>query len=63
MMRNVDVAVVGGGPAGLAAALAAHKAGARSVLVLERDAFPGRWAAFCSSASTTALACTISARS
>ena len=41
MMRNVDVAVVGGGPAGLAAALAAHKAGARSVLVLERDAFPG----------------------
>lgn len=41
MMRNVDVAVVGGGPAGLAAALAAHKAGARSILVLERDAFPG----------------------
>ena len=41
MMRNVDVAVVGGGPAGLAAALAAHKAGARSVLVLERDAVPG----------------------
>ena len=41
MMRNVDVAVVGGGPAGLAAALAAHKAGARSVLALERDAFPG----------------------
>ncbi len=41
MMRNVDVAVVGGGPAGLAAALAAHKAGARSVLVQERDAFPG----------------------
>ena len=41
MMRNVDVAVVGGGPAGLAAALAAHKAGVRSVLVLERDAFPG----------------------
>lgn len=41
MMRNVDVAVVGGGPAGFAAALAAHKAGARSVLVLERDAFPG----------------------
>jgi thioredoxin reductase len=41
MMRNVDVAVVGGGPAGLAAALAAHKAGARSILVLERDTFPG----------------------
>ena len=41
MMRNVDVAIVGGGPAGLAAALAAHKAGARSILVLERDSFPG----------------------
>lgn len=41
MMRNVDVAIIGGGPAGLAAALAAHKAGAQSVLVLERDSFPG----------------------
>lgn len=34
---NVDVAVVGGGPAGLAAALAAKEAGAPRVLVLERD--------------------------
>lgn len=34
---NVDVAVVGGGPAGLAAALAAKEAGAKKVLVLERD--------------------------
>ena len=41
MTRNVDVAIVGGGPAGLAAALSAHKAGARSILVLERDSFPG----------------------
>lgn len=41
MNKYVDVAVIGGGPAGLAAALAAHKAGARSVLVLERDSFPG----------------------
>jgi len=32
-----DVIVIGGGPAGLAAACAAKKAGAQSVLVLERD--------------------------
>ncbi len=36
MERSVDVAVIGGGPAGLAAALAAREAGAR-VLVIERD--------------------------
>jgi len=36
----VDVAVIGAGPAGMAAACAAHDAGA-SVLVLERDAAPG----------------------
>jgi len=35
------VAVVGGGPAGLAAACAAAKAGAEKVVVVERDAFPG----------------------
>ncbi|HPH45296.1 MAG TPA: FAD-dependent oxidoreductase, partial [Candidatus Aminicenantes bacterium] len=35
-MRDVDVAVIGGGPAGLAAALGARRAGAR-VLLLERD--------------------------
>ena len=35
-----DVVVVGSGPAGLSAALAAHTAGAR-VLVLEREAAPG----------------------
>ena len=32
-----DVIVVGGGPAGLAAALEAHKEGAGRVLILERD--------------------------
>jgi NADPH-dependent 2,4-dienoyl-CoA reductase/sulfur reductase-like enzyme len=32
-----DVAVIGGGPAGLAAALSARKAGARQVVILERD--------------------------
>ena len=35
--RNVSVAVVGGGPAGLAAAVSAKKNGAESVLVIERD--------------------------
>ncbi len=33
----VDVAVIGGGPAGLAAALAAYKAGAGEVLIIERN--------------------------
>ena len=36
MTRKVDVAIIGGGPAGLAAALAAEAAGAKA-LVLERD--------------------------
>ncbi len=36
-MLYVDVAVIGGGPAGLAAALSAKKSGANSVLVIERD--------------------------
>ncbi len=36
-----DVVVIGGGPAGLAAALGARRAGAGSVLVLEREPRPG----------------------
>lgn len=36
-MRTVDVLVIGGGPAGLAAALAAHQNGAQ-VLLIEREA-------------------------
>ena len=36
-MLYVDVAIIGGGPAGLAAALSAKEAGAASVLVIERD--------------------------
>lgn len=35
--RQIDVAVIGGGPAGLAAALAAKQRGAQSVMILERD--------------------------
>ena len=37
MMMEVDVAVLGSGPAGLTAALHAHKSGARKVLLLERE--------------------------
>ncbi|MBO7721846.1 MAG: FAD-dependent oxidoreductase, partial [Kiritimatiellae bacterium] len=38
---EVDVAVIGAGPAGLAAACAAKDAGAGSVVVIERDDAPG----------------------
>lgn len=40
-MDAIDVVVIGAGPAGLAAAVAAREAGARDVLVLERDDAPG----------------------
>ena len=36
-IESHDVVVVGGGPAGLAAAIAAHEAGVTDVLVIERD--------------------------
>jgi len=36
-MLKVDVAVIGGGPAGLAAALSAKENGAEKVLIIERD--------------------------
>jgi len=40
-VERADVAVVGGGPAGLAAATALRKAGAGKVVVLERESAPG----------------------
>ena len=36
-MNNIDLVIIGGGPAGLAAAVAARKAGVENLLILERD--------------------------
>ena len=38
---NADVAVIGGGPAGLAAAISAHENGAKNVIVLDRNSWLG----------------------
>ncbi len=35
--ESFDIVIVGGGPAGLAAAVGAYEAGSRSILILERD--------------------------
>lgn len=40
-MENYRIVIIGGGPAGLAAAVAAYDAGERSILILERDATLG----------------------
>ncbi len=40
-MKQHDIVVIGGGPAGLAAAISAKKAGVSDILILERDATLG----------------------
>ena len=37
MKKHVDLVIVGGGPAGKSAAIAAYDAGVRDILILERD--------------------------
>ena len=41
LQREVDVLIIGAGPAGLAAAIAAREDGIESLLVLEREHNPG----------------------
>ena len=38
---NYDIAIIGAGPAGLAAAVGAHEAGADSILIIDRGKYPG----------------------
>lgn len=37
MTNQLDLVIIGGGPAGMAAALAAHEQGVRDILILERE--------------------------
>jgi len=41
LSMKADVVVIGGGPAGLAAALSCHKRGIRDIIILERDSHLG----------------------
>jgi NADPH-dependent 2,4-dienoyl-CoA reductase/sulfur reductase-like enzyme len=41
MIRDRELVVVGAGPAGMAAAIAAHESGVRDILLLERDQYLG----------------------
>lgn len=40
-MRNIDLIIVGGGPAGMSAAIAAYESGVRDMLIIERDSSLG----------------------
>ena len=40
-MRQVDAVIIGGGPAGLAAAIELKKKGVEDILILEREKKPG----------------------
>lgn len=40
-MKQIDLVIIGGGPAGMSAAVAAYKSGVRNLLILERDAHLG----------------------
>ncbi len=40
-MKQIDLVIIGGGPAGMSAAVAAYEAGVKDILILERDASLG----------------------